>query len=652
MSNFKNMFKFVRYCLFMTAVLLIPAEKPQASCGPADPVTGARLCTGPAMPLGILISSCEELHKIGWHPDYPLNGKYLLTADIDMSGCLNTEMYVGANFGAGDTDWERMGWAPIGRSFVDFSTMPCPPEHICPPPPSDDNAIFDRAFTGTFDGNGHTISGLYVNRQHQLITDIGFVVMSSGLFGSLDGAVVKNLNIEADTVAVYSSYSIRTAASGILAGLSRNSKITNVNVKGTVIGYVPSPSNYNDFNMHAGGLVGRSILDSISNSSASVTMISGTNTATTIVKPIDKIKAGGLVGTNMLSVISRSRAVTEINGEGGSAGGLAGENLGGTITRSYANAKIHDARFQNIGGLAGINTGLWDLFSCPECDGGPMVPGTITESYSRMSMTNQESSIYRVGGLVGYHHTSGEISNSYSIGAIEIIPLLIQTPVPRTSPVIGGLVGVVEDQAGALIYNSYAAVTLTGAPVIGGLIGAVTGDMVRTVQPAIMPMYHHCYWNTDLIIGSDGNHHGTGKTTAEMGETAAFEGWDFQYIWRMPEWLTNAMHLPKYPYLAWENDLEGMSISKNHNQSSINKNKTAPTVTVRGKMLNVKTASQTENLQIRLIDMRGRTLMRFNTTGSGSFSLSKISAGRYIVEIKDMKDKKDAKRFTSSIVLR
>jgi len=589
----------------------------------------------PAQANGVIaITSCEDLQKIGKtlpSGHYPLNGHYVLTADVDMTGCLNTESLIGSGFDNRD----RTGWAPIGRSLVDFSTWTPPPA----PLPSDDT-VFDGAFTGTLDGNGHTIKGLYVNRQYLFITDVGFFLVSSGLFGALDGAAVKNLNIEADTVAVYNSHSLRTAASGILAGFSRNSAITNVNVTGTVIGYVPVPANRSDFNMHAGGLIGRSLLDSISRSSAAVTIISGDNTPTTVVKPIDKIRVGGLVGTSMLSKISRSSAVTEINGESRSAGGLAGENLGGTIHRSSAEVTAGQSiRIMNVGGLAGINTFFTP--ECPEnidCDIIMPIYGTITESYSQINISanNNSSNILSAGGLVG-HHYKGSIANCYSIGSIEL-PLLLTLPsIPAA--VMGGSVGRLEDPEASPLFNSYAAVALAGGNRRGAVIGQIIGDL----PVSFMPWYHHCYWNTDLVTGDAGGH-GTGVTTAQMRQQNTFvtlANWDFHNIWRIDEG-------ESYPYFAWQ-DTNSTSISRGRAAGSISKNISAPTVTLRGKMLNVNTSSSAANLQIRLIDMRGRTMTRFNTTGSGSFSLNKISAGRYIV---DMRDMDSGKRFTSPIVLR
>ena len=57
----------------------------------------------------------------------------------------------------------------------------------------------------------------------------------------------------------------------------------------------------------------------------------------------------------------------------------------------------------------------------------------------------------------------------------------------------------------------------------------------------------------------------------------------------------------------------------------------APHVTVTGRTLNVKSPADVD-VQLRLVNMRGRTVARFNAAGSGRFSIADVPAGRYIVE--------------------
>jgi hypothetical protein len=83
------------------------------------------------------ISSAEELLKIGNSEEYPLNGNYRLKADIEL-----------------DAD---KPWIPIGGKVP---------------------------FTGIFDGEGHTISGVYLTFGNY-----------AGLFGHIRRAAVKNLYV-------------------------------------------------------------------------------------------------------------------------------------------------------------------------------------------------------------------------------------------------------------------------------------------------------------------------------------------------------------------------------------------------------------------------------------------------------------------------
>jgi hypothetical protein len=57
----------------------------------------------------------------------------------------------------------------------------------------------------------------------------------------------------------------------------------------------------------------------------------------------------------------------------------------------------------------------------------------------------------------------------------------------------------------------------------------------------------------------------------------------------------------------------------------------APQIAVRGRTLSVAGTDGTD-MQIRLVDIRGRTVAGFNVSGSGRFSIDRVPAGRYIVE--------------------
>ena len=106
------------------------------------------------------ISNADELKKIGKDKDYPMDGDYVLTDDIDLSGS---------------------DWTPIGGSGGSQYAL----------------VSGERVFNGTFDGAGHVISGLTI--QCDGSNNSGYRISQSGLFAMLgsddasDYAEVKNI---------------------------------------------------------------------------------------------------------------------------------------------------------------------------------------------------------------------------------------------------------------------------------------------------------------------------------------------------------------------------------------------------------------------------------------------------------------------------
>lgn len=179
-------------------------------------------------------------------------------------------------------------------------------------------------FSGTYDGAGKFISNLTIT----YCPACG--VLPSGLFGVLDGGVIKNVtlldvNINENDIA------------GSLVGRNRG-QIINCSAEGTLSG-----RNY------AGGLVGYNegqIIDS-----RSEVTVSG------------KKSVGGLAGYN-LGTIRNCYASGPVTGEE-ETGGLVGTHLDrALIATSYARGQVSGN--DNAGGLVGYNgavveSGYWDL---------------------------------------------------------------------------------------------------------------------------------------------------------------------------------------------------------------------------------------------------------------------------------------------------
>ena len=178
----------------------------------------------------------------------------------------------------------------------------------------------------TFDGLGHTISDLTIDRSSENYT---------GLFSNSSG-IIRNVGLVAVSVT-------GGAYTGGLVGRN-NGTIANSYVSGDVTG-----------SGNKGGLVGESF-GSIANSYAMGTVKGDTGN-----------NAGGLVGFNHdTSTITRSYATGSVSG-GKYKGGLVGRNSG-DITNCYATGSVSGGKYN--GGLVGYNDN-----------------GTITNSYARGSVS-------------------------------------------------------------------------------------------------------------------------------------------------------------------------------------------------------------------------------------------------------------------------
>jgi filamentous hemagglutinin family protein len=398
------------------------------------------------------------------------------TTGIDlqgMEGNLSGYYALGTNIDASATSgWNAgAGWAPVGT------------------------------FTGGFDGLGHTVDALFINRSS---TD------DIGLFGRTTGAKIRNVGVtnanvtgQDQTAALvgynyigssitnsYATGAVNGASTvGGLAGYNRdNSTISNSYATSTVIASADE----------VGGLVGYNYDgSSISDSYATGTV----NGATTV---------GGLAGYNRLnSSISSSYATGATTGSSSHVGGLVGYNYdGSSISDSYATGAVDGAG--NVGGLAGYNrddSTISNSYATGEVDGNNGITGGLVGLNNSSSIVlsyaiGNVSGGNNTGGLVGWNHTSSSISNSYAMGDVNGIIS------------VGGLVANNSDSS---VSNSFATGSISGSTGLKGLIATQSGTATTT----------NSFWNTETS-GQATSAAGTGKTTAEMMQLATFSGagWD------------------------------------------------------------------------------------------------------------------------------
>ena len=186
---------------------------------------------------------------------------------------------------------------------------------------------FDNSYTGTFDGGGHTITGLTITTKDQFV----------GLFGYLNRAgTVKNVVMEG--IQITSNHMFGNT--GGVAGFSWGT-IENCSVSGSVSG-----------TKCVGGVVGAQKAGSITGCSSSAT-VKGT------------VDVGGVAGqTNSSATLTACYAtgnvIIEMDPKKNIAGGsLVGMNAGSSLLACYATGNVtstgSSTGYMHIGGFLGNN---------------------------------------------------------------------------------------------------------------------------------------------------------------------------------------------------------------------------------------------------------------------------------------------------------
>ncbi|NIR67518.1 MAG: hypothetical protein GWO10_27990, partial [candidate division Zixibacteria bacterium] len=256
----------------------------------------------------------------------------------------------------------------------------------------------NKAFTGLFDGNSHTISNFSYTS-----TDKNYI----GLFGYVrdPNAEIKNLrlidpNVDAGT----------GGAVGSLVGWLREATITNCYAdRGSIAGVGA-----------VGGLVGLNLNYGTITKCYSNSSVLGDGFV------------GGLVGFNT-GTITNCHAKGSVFGNG-RVGGLAGYNEN-TILDCYTSGNVTgDDGSSYVGGLCGESIGPYDgksqsrihnCFSNATVIGHRDVGGLIGNSgaivtgcYSTGGVIGRDDNSRWIGGLIGYNDDEGRINNCYSTGSV------------------------------------------------------------------------------------------------------------------------------------------------------------------------------------------------------------------------------------------
>jgi hypothetical protein len=277
------------------------------------------------------IADQDGLNNIGTN----LYGRFILTDNITLD----------------DSGFDAQGWQSIGS--------------------------YDTPFSGILNGNGYTISGLWMERT---ASNNAY----DGLFGGIANGVIKNLGVETsgDGIKGYNYV-------GIIAGIITNSTITNSYTAGSVSG-----------RNNVGGMVGFVYTDAKIARSVSFANVYGSWDG-----------VGGIAGTIQgasegSAEIIDSYTTGNVYGEASWVGGIAGNvQRWAVINNCYAEGNISGV--SSVGGIAGR------VYYMSNVTNNAALNGLITGTYAGSSY---------IGAIVGENASvnTNTIKNNFALDTITV----------------------------------------------------------------------------------------------------------------------------------------------------------------------------------------------------------------------------------------
>ena len=374
----------------------------------------------------IEVSTLAQLNAIRWDLDgngASTNAGYalaFLTPAADMgcaATCLGYELTADLDFDqnndnritSADAAWWNggSGWEPIGGNSLASVTIGYP------------------GFTATFQGNGHTISHLYIDRPGR---------NAVGLFGATKGknSVIRNLTLADVNVASKRNVGALVGSSwGSIEGVHVSGRVSGDRAGGLVGQLSGRASRSHSEVVVTGGSAGNrlvsfgglvSVLTGSVESSYATGSVTGTHNVGGLVGFMDEggrvsrcyatgdvtvsvTNGGGLIGLNNSGSISACYATGEVSGNGNIAGGLVGLSRNpsgnrGAIVASYARGRV-TATGSRTGGLGGkggasVTNSYWDVTTSGIADDNNAATGEgkATSELQSPTQTNGYAGIY------------------------------------------------------------------------------------------------------------------------------------------------------------------------------------------------------------------------------------------------------------------
>ena len=323
-----------------------------------------------------------------------------------------------------DVDLEGAEWTPIGAGTRKSSGI----------------AEGSTPFAGTFDGAGHTVSGLK-------ITSTQGVDYAIGLFGILDGATVKNLTVADAEVTVPQS-----ELAGILCGMMANdATASGVSVSGSVAGKAG-----------VGGIAGRMTLSgTIENceNSASVAAADGVG------------NAGGIVGAAYYTTPTGRMAITGCRNSGSISGtdcigGIAG--LSAAFVSNCENSGAINGTSYSVGGIVGEQKNYGAVSGCTNSE----------------AVSTSNAGAYGIGGIVGWARYDGA-APAYAASAPITVTGCANSASVQGGSCAGGIVGTFYN-AGTVSGNANTAASIASSNFAGGIVGNLQNADISSL-PSTVP---------------------------------------------------------------------------------------------------------------------------------------------------------------------
>jgi hypothetical protein len=423
-----------------------------------------------------------------------LNGNYLLVNDLDSTTAGYEEL-------ASPTANGGKGWQPIGSLFAD--------------PFSFNIVDLVDPFPGRLDGQGYEIRDLFISRPDE---------DAVGLFGCVGKGVIQNLGL------VIAEVTGHVYVGGLVGG--NWGSVGNSHCRGNVTG---------EGAWFVGGLVGGNwgtVSDSYSTGSVTgddfVGGLAGSNWravsnsySTGSVTGFGTV--GGLVGWNHQGTVSNSYSTGSVTGSS-SVGGLVGQNQEGSVSNSYYSydeVLINGRNIITIGALSNEDFEQWlandkflDVNERLSQEDGYYLINDVSD-FKQLLAFGQNGSLkfrlkhdldlghepdfyipYLAGEFDGNGHGIANLRFSFEfISQVGLFGYLASggkvtgvgaEDVNITGPVIvGGLVG---ENDGGTVSNSYSSGSVTGPATAGGLVGWI-GLNGGTVS--------NSYYNYDEVLIND-----------------------------------------------------------------------------------------------------------------------------------------------------